>query len=229
MANIAVIPARGGSKRIPRKNVKEFCGKPIISYSIEAAKKSGCFDKIIVSTDDLEIAEIATKLGAEVPFIRPDDISEDFSVVTDTVIHAITELEKKLDIQVERACLIYATAPLINSRYIVEGLEKLLSMDKSFAIGVTSYAFPIQRALSIINDEISQVSDYRDARSQDLEEYYHDAAHFCWGTKDAFLEKHDFFSSSATPVVIPRGLVQDIDTAEDWKFAEMLYRANNAI
>ena len=228
MANIAVIPARGGSKRIPRKNVKEFCGKPIIAYSIEAALKSGCFDRVIVSTDDEEIAEVAMKYGAEVPFIRPDNLSEDFSIVTDTVVHVIEQMEAQFKISVDYACFIYATAPLISELYLSQGLQELLSSNKSFAIGVTSYAFPIQRALSIHASVINKLFDHKETRSQDLEEYYHDAAHFCWGSKEAFIEKRDFFSSIAIPIVIPRSLVQDIDTLEDWEFAELLYKAKNS-
>lgn len=228
MTNIAVIPARGGSKRIPRKNVKIFCGKPIIAYSIEAAIKSGCFDKVIVSTDDQEIAQIAISYGAEVPFIRPDSLSEDFSVVTDTVVHAINEMENQFDLVIDYVCLIYATAPLIEDFYISQGLKELLNSEKSFAIGVTSYAFPIQRALSIKNGNIERVSDHRDTRSQDLEEYYHDAAHFCWGSRAAFVEKRDFFSNASIPIVISRSLVQDVDTPEDWDFAELLYKAKSS-
>ena len=130
MANIAVIPARGGSKRIPRKNIKEFCGKPIIAYSIEAALRSDCFDRVIVSTDDKEIAEIALKYGAKVPFIRPANLSEDFTVVTDTVIHAIEQIESQFEVVVDYACLIYATAPLIDELYLSQGLHKLLNSNK---------------------------------------------------------------------------------------------------
>lgn len=228
MANIAVIPARGGSKRIPRKNIKEFCGKPMIAYSIEAALKSECFDRVIVSTDDMEIAAIAIAYGAEVPFIRPANLSEDFAIVTDTVIHAIEQMETQFEISIDHACLIYATAPLIGELYISQGLQKLSDSNKSFAIGVTSYAFPIQRALSIQASEIKKLYDHKETRSQDLEEYYHDAAHFCWGSKKAFIEKRDFFSSIAIPIIIPRSLVQDIDTPEDWEFAELLYKAKNS-
>lgn len=228
MTKIAVIPARGGSKRIPRKNIKEFCGKPIIAYSIEAALESHCFDRVIVSTDDEEIADVAIKFGAEVPFLRPACLSEDFSVVTDTVVHSIDQIEKESSINVDYACLIYATAPLIESKYIRRGLEDILSHSKSFAIGVTTYAFPIQRAFTIEDNQIKQLFNYRNTRSQDLTEYYHDAAHFCWGSKKAFLEKRDFFSAESVPIVIPRTLVQDIDTEEDWEFAEILYRVHNA-
>lgn len=228
MTNIAVIPARGGSKRIPRKNIKEFCGKPMIAYSIEAALKSGCFDRVIVSTDDMEIAEIAISYGAEVPFIRPNSLSEDFAIVTDTVIHAIEQMETQFKVTVDYACLIYATAPLIDKLYLSQGLQKILDSNKSFAIGVTSYAFPIQRALSIQDNVIQKLSNHKETRSQDLEEYYHDAAHFCWGSKEAFIEKRDFFSSIAIPIIIPRSLVQDIDTPEDWEYAELLYKAQNS-
>lgn len=225
MSVIAIIPARGGSKRIPRKNIKLFCGKPIIAYSIEAALKSACFDRVIVSTDDEEIAMIAREYGAEVPFFRSKELSDDYTSVTDVVIDVIHKVEEKFHENVSHACLIYATAPMIDVELMSKAYKELLNSDKSFAIGITSYPSPIQRALILENSGIKQLFNKRDSRSQDLVECYHDAAHFCWGTKQAFLEKHDFFSDQALPIIIPRVLVQDIDTLEDWEVAESLFKA----
>lgn len=227
MTVIAIIPARGGSKRIPRKNIKLFCGKPIIAYSIEAALKSDCFDRVIVSTDDEEIAMVARQYGAEVPFFRNKELADDYTSVTDVVIDVIQTVEEQFLERVSHACLIYATAPMVDAQLMTEAYKKLQSSDKSFAIGITSYASPIQRALVLENSGIKQLFNKRDSRSQDLVECYHDAAHFCWGTKRAFLEKHDFFSEQAIPIIIPRIFVQDIDTLEDWEVAETLYKAFN--
>lgn len=225
MKKIAVIPARGGSKRIPRKNIRLFCGMPIIAYSIQAAHRSKCFDRIIVSTDDEEIADIAYQYGAEVPFLRSKELSDDFTVVTDVVIDVINYVENELHERIDYACLIYATAPMIDANTIRQGFEEIVSLKKKFAIGVTNYAFPVERALKIRDGKISQLFDKRNSRSQDLEEYYHDAAHFCWGSIEAFKERYNFFSSESIPIFIPRISVQDIDTIEDWNIAEILYKS----
>jgi len=227
--NIAIIPARGGSKRIPRKNIKEFHGKPLIAYSIEAAKESKCFDRIIVSTDDHEIAKIAKKYGAEVPFIRPAKFSGDYSTTLDVLNHAISWcISEKIDIN--NVCCIYATAPFLSPKYIQEGLTLLTNSGASFTFSATSFPFPIQRAIRL--DESLRVNmfhpEYMNTRSQDLEEAYHDAGQFYWGKSDAFLEGKMIFSESSIAVILPRNLTQDIDTEEDWIFAELLYLANKA-
>lgn len=225
---IAVIPARGGSKRIPRKNIHPFCGKPIIAYSIEAAQASGLFDEIIVSTDDEEIAEVARQIGAKVPFVRPKEISDDHTGTNAVVKHAIAWLIERGN-DVTHACCIYATAPLIQARYLREAHTALTGSDAAFAFSVTSYAFPIQRALRMTSagrvDALHP--EHRMTRSQDLEPAYHDAGQFYWGTVAAFLEDVPVFSERSIGIVLPRHLVQDIDTIEDWEQAEYMFRAIN--
>jgi N-acylneuraminate cytidylyltransferase len=221
---IAVIPARGGSKRIPRKNIRPFAGKPIIAWSIEAALESGLFDRVIVSTDDEEIAEVSRQHGAETPFIRPKDLADDYTGTNAVVKHAISWFVDA-GTPVDYACCIYATAPFVQPRYLREGYEKLVASGRSFAFSIASYPFPIQRALRITADggveAIWPENIFR--RSQDLEEAYHDAGQFYWGRARAFLEDVVVYSSASVPVLLPRELVQDIDTPEDWRQAELLF------
>lgn len=222
---IAVIPARGGSKRIPRKNIRPFCGKPIIAYSIEAAQASGLFDEIIVSTEDEEIAEVACQFGATAPFVRPKEIADDHTGTNAVVKHAIAWFAERGD-DVSHACCIYATAPLIQSRFLREAHDTFIGSDAAFAFSVTSYAFPIQRALRL--DPASRVDpfhpEHRMTRSQDLEPAYHDAGQFYWGTAAAFLGDAPLFSAQSIGIVLPRIYVQDIDTLEDWEQAEYMFR-----
>ena len=225
--NIAIIPARGGSKRIPRKNIKFFLGKPIIAYSIEAALDSKLFDKVVVSTDDKEIARVSKEYGAEVPFFRPKELSDDFTGASDVVKHAINWFVEK-GMEVNNVCCIYATAPFIKQQYLKEGCKSLQNSNKLFAFSVTSFAFPIQRAIKINNDEISMYYPHHLlTRSQDLEGAYHDAGQFYWGKAQAFLDDEVIFSEKSIPVVLPRYLVQDIDTLEDWHRAELMYKASS--
>lgn len=223
---VAVIPARGGSKRIPRKNIREFAGKPVIAYSIEAARESGLFDRVIVSTDDAEIAAVAKRYGAEVPFLRPATLADDFSGTGAVVRHSVQWMQEN-GIGVSCVCCIYATAPFVQPAFLREGYEKLLATGKSYAFSVTSFPFPIQRALRMTRQAGVEpfFPEYRDARSQDLEEGYHDAGQFYWGQPDAFLNDVPIFSQASVPVVIPRHLVQDIDTPEDWLRAEFMFKA----
>ena len=222
--NLAIIPARGGSKRIPRKNIKDFCGKPIIAYSIETAIKSGLFDKVIVSTDDEEIAEVARSYGAEVPFMRPKELADDYSTTTDVIQHAISRFIDA-GLKINNVCCIYATAPFIQSKYLKKGRELIQQKGIEFAFSVTTYAFPIQRAIKLADDgSVSMFNpEYEQVRSQDLEEAYHDAGQFYWGSKSAFLNKKSIFSPHSQAVLIPRTSVQDIDNNDDWKFAEALF------
>jgi N-acylneuraminate cytidylyltransferase len=224
--NVAVIPARGGSKRIPRKNIKPFVGKPIIAYSIEAAKATQIFDLILVSTDDEEIAGVAKSFGANVPFLRPKALADDFTGTNAVVKHAIEWLQAN-STPVTNGCCIYATAPFVQPAYLIQGHERLVTSGKSFAFSVTSFPFPIQRAVRITKDgEIDAFfPEYISARSQDLEEAYHDAGQFYWGTTKAFLNEAVLFSPASVPIILPRHLVQDIDTLEDWGRAELMYRA----
>jgi pseudaminic acid cytidylyltransferase len=222
--NICVIPARGGSKRIPRKNIKEFNGKPIIAYSIEAALKSNCFDQVIVSTDSDEIAEVAKKYGAHVPFIRPDKLSNDYIGILPVIKHAIEHFKKN---KVSYVCCLYATAPFISSKIIQESYRQLLITQANYCFSATTFPFPVQRAIRI--DENGKIGmlypEYFNSRSQDLEEAYHDAGQFCWGEGDAFRQMKNVFSDSSTPFILPRHLVQDIDTYEDWTRAELMFKA----
>ena len=223
---IAVIPARGGSKRIPKKNIKLFSGKPIIAWSIEAALKAEIFDNIIVSTDDEEIANIALKCGASVPFIRPANLSDDFVGTNSVVKHAI-EFLKSGDQYVDYACCIYATAPFIRPSYIKEGLNAIIDQKTKFAFSVTTFPFPVQRALRINRSSIVEPiwPEFILNRSQDLEEAFHDAGQFYWGKAEAFLDEDDIYASNSYPIKLPRYLTQDIDTEDDWIQAELMFNA----
>ncbi len=222
---LAIIPARGGSKRIPRKNIKLFHGKPMISWSIAAAQKSGCFDRIIVSTDDEEIAAVAREWGAETPFLRPAELSDDHTGTNAVIKHALRWLDNEGS-PATHACCIYATAPFVQASSLQEGLSRLIQSERSYAFTVTSFPFPIQRAIRISSEGTVEAiwpeNIFR--RSQDLEEAYHDAGQFYWGTAEAFLNDTVVFSSASVPIVLPRHLVQDIDTLEDWRRAELMFR-----
>ncbi len=223
---LAIIPARGGSKRIPRKNVKTFCGKPMIAWSIEAARLSGCFDRIIVSTDDAEIAEVARAHGADVPFMRPRELSDDHTGTIPVIAHAIDWINRNVG-DVQFACCLYATAPFVQAADLQRGLQLLRSSGADYAFSVTSYAFPIQRAIRITSDQRVEMfqPEYFNTRSQDLEEAVHDAGQFYWGTSQAWLTGKPVFSRGAVPVPLPRYRVQDIDTDEDWRRAELMRQA----
>ena len=222
---ICIIPARGGSKRIPRKNIKEFCGKPMIAYSIEAAIKSGCFDRIIVSTDDQEIAEVSRKYGVETPFIRPEEISDDYTGTTAVIAHAIEWLQQHGEAP-EQVCCIYATAPFVSYNDIMKGQQILEDTGCDYAFSVTSYAFPIQRAISISKNKRVEMlqPQYLSVRSQDLKDAYHDAGQFYWGKAESWLSGKPIFSPEAAPIILPRYRVQDIDTPEDWERAELMLK-----
>jgi len=226
--NVAIIPARGGSKRIPRKNIKYFCGKPIIAYSIQAAKASNLFDHIVVSTDDDEIAKVAIQHGAEAPFRRPTELSDDHATTRPVVAHAIRWFQENRG-PIDFVCCIYATAPFLQPRYLREGLDLLQSDPRAdFALSVTSYAFPILRSLKRNSDGTIAMNwaEYELTRSQDLPEAWHDAGQFYWGRPQSFLNGRGTFSARSHPVILPRYLVQDIDTAEDWEMAERIFRAS---
>jgi len=223
--NICMIPARGGSKRIPRKNIKAFNGKPIIAYSIEAALESNCFDQVIVSTDDNEIAEVAKTYGAKVPFIRPAELSNDYAGTIPVIKHTIEWLESHNNI-IDNVCCLYATAPFIQSQTISKSFQQLLESKADYCFSVTSFAFPIQRSIKITQDNKVNMfyPENFNVRSQDLEEAYHDAGQFYWGKAQAFKDELPIFSETASPYILPRYLVQDIDTMEDWIRAEAMHR-----
>ena len=221
---IAIIPARGGSKRIPNKNIKSFAGKPIISYSIKAAQQTGLFDRIIVSTDSADIAEVAKKYGAEIPFIRPSELADDFIGTTPVLLHALNWLTEH-EFAVDYFCCIYATAPFIQTEFISNGFDLLKEKKAMAAFSVTTFPYPILRALKIGEGGGVEMfwPEHENSRSNDLQEAYHDAGQFYWGNTEKFMTKKTFFSPDAVPVILPRYLVQDIDTPEDWETAEKMY------
>ncbi len=224
---IAIIPARGGSKRIPKKNIRNFCGKPIINWSIEAALKSKLFDHIILSTDCNETITIAQNYNALVTFLRPKKLSDDHTTTTEVINHAINEFEN-LYHKVEIVCCIYATAPFISPYYLKEGFKKLKIANTKYSFAATEYSFPIQRALK--KNHRGQIemldSKYLNIRSQDLEKTFHDAGQFYWGWRDSFLNNLPIFYKNSQIIILPKNLAIDIDTEEDWKFAELMFKAS---
>lgn len=221
---VAVIPARGGSKRIPRKNIRSFCGKPMIAWSIEAAISSECFDRVIVSTDDAEIASIANAFGAETPFERPAGLSNDFATTGAVMRHAVEWIGQSTAAP-EAVCCIYATAPFIRLGDLRAGLHLLADSIADYAFSVTTFDYPIQRALQIDVDGRLRMfhPEHYQTRSQDLESAFHDAGQFYWGRTEAWLAERAIFASSALPVMVPRYRVQDIDTEEDWIQGELMF------
>jgi len=226
---VAIIPARGGSKRVPRKNVKPFCGKPMLAWPIEAAGAAQVFDTILVSTDDEEIARVAIGNGAEAPFRRPAELADDHAPTLPVIAHALDWLEKHRG-PVEFACCIYPTAPFLDPQYLRQGLNILKTRtDAEFVLSVTSFPFTIFRALKRNpDDSVSMFWPENELkRSQDLPEAWHDAGQFYWGRKNAFLCRRGIFSARCYGVVLPRHLVQDIDTLEDWNVAEHRFSLAN--
>ena len=219
-----MIPARGGSKRILRKNIRLFAGKPVIAYSIKAALDSQCFDEVMVSTDDDAIADVAREYGATVPFMRPAELSDDHTVLASVITHTIKAYQAK-NHKVSHACCIFATAPFVSALDLKKAQDALVATGKHFALSVTSFAFPVQRALRLNTDGTldAMYPQYRLTRSQDLEEGWHDAGQFCWGTADAFLQNLPVFAPYTVAVKLPRHRVQDLDTLEDWHRAELMY------
>lgn len=225
MKSIAIIPARGGSKRIPKKNIKHFLGKPIISYSIITAQKSNIFDKIIVSTDDDRIADISKEYGADIPFIRPANLADDHTTTVDVINHAINWLNKNGNIY-DAVCCIYPTAPFIRISDLKKGLELLKGTDVNFAFPVTTFASSIFRALKQTQSGRLKMfwPENQNTRTQDLPETYHDVGQFYWGKTNSFIRNQSVLDGNSYPIGIPRHLAQDIDTEEDWEQAELLYQ-----
>ena len=226
--NLCVIPARGGSKRIPKKNIKIFCGKPIIFWSIEEAIKSKCFDKIIVSTDDEEIANLVKGYDVEVPFVRPKDLSHDHIETIAVIAHAIKYQAQNYQTP-SNVCCVYAAAPFIRASDLKISFQMLEGSDANFVFPATSYAYPIQRSFRITdNHRVDMLQpQYVNSRSQDLEKVYHDAGQFYWGKVNAWIENNCIISKNASPMLLPRYRVQDIDTLEDWHRAEMMFNQIN--
>ncbi|WP_421578609.1 pseudaminic acid cytidylyltransferase [Shinella sp. M31] len=223
---LAVIPARGGSKRTPRKNVRTFAGRPMIAWPIETALFSGVFDAVIVSTDDAEIISIAEAHGATIPFRRPAQLADDLTPTRPVVRHAIEAMEA-LGVAVRQICCLYATTPFITAGDLVAGLSALETSENGFSVSVTHYAHPIQRALRLHADgTVVPLDEAKLAtRSQDLEEMVHDAGAFYWGTRDAFMSERSILASGSAAVVLPTWRVCDIDTEDDWTRAELMFQA----
>ena len=221
MANIAIITARGGSKRIPRKNIKDFCGKPIMAYSIEAAKESGLFDEVMVSTDDVEIAEIAQEYGAKVPFMRSAETADDYATTADVLREVLREYEKRGQL-FEWMCCIYPTAPFVTAKKLCDAFTHLRKRGADALVPVVKFLYPPQRCVVIKNDLLQyKWPENIRARSQDLEPLYHDAGQFYFWKVEKFSEG---IIENTVPLVLTELEVQDIDNMEDWELAELKYR-----
>ena len=225
---IAVIPARGGSKRIPRKNIKEFCGRPMIAWAISAAKESGLFDRIIVSTDDEEIAALARSWGAETPFVRPANLADDLTPTVPVVAHAVKSC---LDFGwvTDYVCCVYPCVPFLQVSDLIMALDLAQERNADFVYPVTEYAHPIQRAMRQLSDGKMQFlsPEHELTRTQDLEKTYHDAGQFYWGKALAWLE-HKKMHTDGWGMPIPNWRVVDIDSIDDWKRAELVFKAINS-
>ncbi|MBM7070430.1 pseudaminic acid cytidylyltransferase [Actibacterium sp. 188UL27-1] len=225
--SLCIIPARGGSKRIPRKNIRDFCGQPMIAWSIDAALKSGVFDQVIVTTDDAEIADVARSAGAEVPFKRPSDLSDDFTTTQPVIAHAIQAMGCTATSDLPVCCL-YATAPFVRPTDLSGALAQFANSEaKALVMAITSFAFPIQRALRRdVDGQLSMVqSEYLSTRSQDLEDFWHDAGQFYITSSNRWCNDELLLNGPSYGIELPRQRVQDIDTEEDWQMAELLFRA----
>lgn len=223
---IALIPARGGSKRIPRKNIRSFSGRPMVGWPIAAARESGLFDHVVVSTDDDEIAEVARDQGAEVPFMRPDRLADDFTPAREVIVDAVESMEKITGRQVEHLCCIYATAAFVQPGDLLQARAQLDALaETGFVFAAASYPHPVQRAM--IETPGSGIGmlfpDHAKTRTQDLPEAFHDVGMFYWGRRDAFVSRTPMFNPASRPYLMPRTRALDIDTPEDWDFAEALF------
>lgn len=224
MKKIAIITARGGSKRIPGKNIREFCGKPILAYSIEAAVCSGIFDTVMVSTDDETIADEAIKYGAEVPFYRSEETAGDFATTNDVLLEVLGEYEKRGE-HFDLGCCIYPTAPFVTAGKLKVAVDQLVRSDADTLIPVVAFSYPPQRAMIVKNERlVFEYPQYLDSRSQDLEPHYHDVGQFYVFRTDAFLKNRKLMLGNILPMVVSEMEVQDIDNQTDWEIAEMKYR-----
>lgn len=221
--SIAIITARGGSKRIPRKNIKDFLGSPIIKYSIEAALNSNCFDEVMVSTDDEEIALIAKELGASVPFMRTNDNSNDFATTADVIFEVLNTYKNRGE-EFEYCCCIYPTAPFVTAEKLTQAFSKLIETKADSLVPIVSFSFPILRSFKI-EDGLVKMNwpEHMSTRSQDLPPAYHDCGQFYFVKTDSFLNTKKLYSDFMVPFEMPESEVQDIDTEEDWKLAEIKY------
>lgn len=224
MKSLAIITARGGSKRIPRKNIKDFCSKPIIAYSIKAAIDSSVFDEVMISTEDEEIARISERYGAKIPFFRSEKTASDYATTTDVLMEVLDEYEKR-GMHFDMACCIYPTAPFITSERLKEAVETLRKSDADTLIPVVGFSYPPQRALVIEDGRlVFKYPEYLVARSQDLEKHYHDAGQFYVFKTKAFKETGNLMKGNIIPMVLDEMEVQDIDTEQDWELAQVKYK-----
>lgn len=227
MANVAIITARGGSKRIPRKNIKDFSGKPIIAYSIETALKSGLFDYVMVSTDDEEIAEVAKKYGAQVPFIRSKQTADDFSTTADVITEVLNDL-LMIGKQFENACCIYPTAPFITKQTLNAAYDLLITKNFDSVFPVCAFSHPIQRALEISDSKIKMIwPENINIRSQDLSSAYYDAGQFYWLNTSSFLANKKIYSDNSGSIILNELETQDIDNLIDWELAQLKFKIIN--
>jgi len=224
---LVIIPARGGSKRIPRKNIKPFLGIPIIKYSIEAALNANCFDEVMVSTDDKEIAEIAISSGAKVPFSRSEATSSDYAMTAEVLKEVILEYKNR-GIAFEYLCCLYPTAPFVTPEKLNKAMKMLIDTGTDCVLPITIFSYPIQRALKIENGLLKMIwPENYNARSQDLMPAYHDCGQFYCMRTESFLRQKKLFAEYTIAMIIPESEVQDIDTEEDWKIAEIKYKILN--
>ena len=225
MSAVAIVPARGGSKRIPRKNIRNFNKKPIIAYPIEAALESGCFEEVMVSTDDSEIAEVARFLGAKTPFIRSARTADDFSTLADVLKEVLTQYQKSGK-NFEYFCCLLPTSPFVTAATIKSGFELLKKSQLDSVLTVAKYVHPIQRALKLNNDDTLEMfwPENYTTRSQDLEPAYHDAGQLYWMRSQALLDQMRLFAAKSGAVILSPDQVQDIDTQEDWACAELKFQ-----
>ena len=224
MSNLAIIPARSGSKRIPLKNIKPFLGKPIIAYSIEAAIQSGLYAEVMVSTDDDNIAKIAKTFGATVPFFRSPQTANDFTHLGD-VVKEVLLMYKKTGKWFDNVCCLLATAPFITPNRLSEAYQLMLNKQYDSVFPIVRFSYPIQRALRLKDEKVSMFyPENFSKRSQDLEPAYHDSGQFYWIKTEAFLKNKRLFTSNSGAIILPETEVQDIDSEEDWKIAEMKYK-----
>jgi N-acylneuraminate cytidylyltransferase len=224
MASLAIIPARGGSKRIPKKNIKLFLGRPIITYSIETALKSNVFDEVMVSTDDQQIKDIAIKNGAKVPFLRSDENSNDFSTLSDVLIEVLDKYKKHMKF-FDYVCCILPTAALLSSEKIIESYKRLIESNSKTIVPVIKFAYPIQRSLKEEQGFLRMREiEHLNTRSQDLEDYYHDSGQFYWLKTKDFLLDEKFFTDKTGYIELKEYEAQDVDTLDDWKMLEIKYK-----
>ena len=228
MGNLCIIPARGGSKRIPRKNIKDFLGLPIIAYSIKAALSSELFDEVMVSTDDEEISTIAMKYGAKVPFIRSNKNSDDYASTIDVLIEVLSWYKENKGENYTHGCCLYPTAPFVTAKSLNEGYQKLITNNKTTVFPVVPFSYPIQRALKIVNDNIELYQpEHELSRSQDLEPAFHDAGQFYWFKVESILKEKKLWTARSGTIILNDTEAQDIDTLSDWKIAELKFQLNN--